>query len=522
VHTRVGTKVNAVEHYLNRQVMAGRSSQIVFLTPDSACTYGELLEQVQRASRVLHDAGVRHGDRVVIMLPDCPMAVAFLLGAIAIGAVPAPIPPHLHEKEHAFICADCEPRVGVVDGGHAESMARIRTTTAWPKAIFVTGVGATEGDLMSVDAALAGADRQEPILMSPDDMALVQYTSGSTGRPKGVVHLHRGLLALPAGFGRRLALCETDLCYSAAKLSFGYGLGNSVFFPLDAGAAAFLRPAPSDPLGVLEAIQTAGPTVVFAGPTLYGLIAAIRGAEKAYDLSSVRLYVSAGDALSASLFRSWQRSFGHEILDGLGSTECLHIFIAGRRGALRPGCLGEVIPPYEARLVNDDGGPAPLGEAGHLEVKGPANGARYWNRPHETGMTTVDGWIRTGDLLVREADGSFRYLGRDDDVLKVRELKVSPMEIEERLNAHPAVIESAVVGLVDTHGLTVICAFVRVAPGQPPGPPLARELRASLRAWLSPHKLPQVFEFVDALPRSSTGKLARYRLRDRTLSGQGR
>jgi benzoate-CoA ligase family protein len=520
VRAKYGKGVNALERYLERHILAGRSSRRALLTIDGAYTYGELHEQVQRASRVLCEAGVSRGDRVVIVLPDSPVAVAFLLGAMGIGAVPILIPSSLSEEDHAFVCADCEPVAAIVGEIHADSMSRIRRAAGRPKAIFVApGVDGLREDLMSADAALAGAEPQELVMVSPDDIALVQYTSGSTGRPKGVVHLHRGLLALPDGFGRRLALSDTDLCYSTAKLSFGYGLGNSVFFPLDAGAASFLRAAPSDPLGTLETIQTVAPTVVFAGPTLYRAIAAISGVEEAFDLSSVRLYVSAGDVLSPSLFREWEARFGH----GLGSTECLHIFMAGQVGALRPGSLGETISPYRARLIREDGGVPPPGEPGHLEISGPANGVRYWNRPKETETTMVGGWIRTGDMLAQETDRTFRYIGRRDDVFKVREMKVSPMEIEEQLNSHPAVIESAVVGRADVHGLTVVCAYIHASPDHQPGPDLARELRACLRASsLSPHKLPRIFEFVDALPRTSTGKLARQRLRHGPVPVQGR
>lgn len=511
---RVGTKTNALEHYLERQFTTGDPSRIAFRTVEAELTYGELGEQVRRASYVLHTAGVNRGDRVLIALPDSLTFILFLLGAIGIGAVPTPISPQLSEEEHAFICADCQPHAAVVDGDQLERIARIRAEIGAPRVIFAAGDPPTQAEVIPIAAALAAAGRRSPTLVSPEEPALIQYTSGSTGQPKGVVHSHRGLLALPEGIGQRLGLTESDLCYSTAKLSFGYGLGNSVLLPLDAGGSTFLRAARSDPVGVLEAIQMARPTVVFAGPTLYGAIAAIPGAAEAFDLSSVRLYVSAGDALNASLFRRWRASFGREILDGLGSTECLHIFIAGHMAALRPGWVGEAIPPYEVRLTDESGNLVQLGDIGRLEVRGPANGVRYWNRELETEAAMAGGWIRTGDLLTQGENGSFRYVGRSDNVFKVRELKVAPVEIEEQLNAHPAVVESAVVGRTNPQGLTVICAFVQAVRDRHPGPALAGELRASLRASLSPHKLPQIFEFVDALPRTSTGKLARYRLRN--------
>ncbi len=534
------TRVNAVDRYLTRHIDAGRAGQRALVAGDATWTYGALHEQVQRAAWVLREMGVARGERVMILLPDSPIAVAFLLGAIAVGAAPAAIPTQMREAEHAFICSDCEPRVAIVDAAHARRMVKVRAASGWPREILLAGGAATAGEedpldgdqtpvqndfprgLVTVNDALARAELAETVPVNRDDMALLQYTSGSTGRPKGVVHLHRGLLALPDGFGARLALRDTDLCYSTAKLSFGYGMGNSVFFPLAAGAAVLLRGAPSDPLGVLATIDAARPTVVFSGPTLYGAIAAIRGAERAFDLSGVRLYVSAGDVLSAALFRRWRERFGREILDGLGSTECLHIFIAGRVGSLRAGRVGEAVAPYRVRLVDDDGRTVQPGVAGHLEVSGPSNGARYWNRAQETETTMAGGWIRTGDLLEWDPDAGFRYLGRSDDVFKVRELKVSPVEVEELLNLHPAVAESAVVGRADANGLTEVCAFVRPAPGCEPGPELARELRTELRERLAPHKLPRAFEFVEALPRTSTGKLARHALRAKRSATQGR
>jgi len=440
------------------------------------------------------------------MHADAPQAVAFLLGAMRIGAAPAPIPTQLTQDEVAFICDDCTPSAAVIDSACSERMFGAREQLGSTMAIIVT-------DEPQADDAPA-SDADEPadlVLLAPDEPALFQYTSGSTGSPKGVVHLHRGLLALPAGFGARLALSENDICYSAAKLSFGYGLGNSVLFPMAAGASSFLRAAPSDPLGVMQTIQKAEPTVVFGGPTLFGAIASIRSAK--LDLPSVRLYVSAGDALSAELFDTWQERFSHQILDGLGSTECLHIFMCAEPGKAVGGQLGTAIPPYEARLVEEDGTILPPGSTGLLEIKGPANFDRYWNRPEQTSDTIRDGWVRTGDVLHQNDGGVFTYVGRRDDIFMVREMKVAPVEIEQILVDDPAVAECAVVGRPDSGGFPSVCAFIRLAEGSEASRELEQALRERVRSSLSPHKVPKTFEFVDALPRTSTGKLTRHTLR---------
>jgi benzoate-CoA ligase family protein len=501
-------QINASEYYLDRHIANGHAARPAIDTASESWTYGQLLDRVKQAARTLRNAGVTRGERVILMHPDSPQAVAFLLAAIRIGAAPAPIPTQLTQDELAFICDDCKPAAAVVDSAGVERVLRIPERLDPAMAIVVTdreqgaqGVASTDDDAV------------RPLRVAPDELALLQYTSGSTGSPKGVVHLHRGLLALPAGFGRRLALTHTDICYSTAKLSFGYGLGNSVFFPLAAGATAFLRAAPSDPVGVFEAIDAARPTVVFAGPTLYGAMATIRGAEHTFDLSSVRLYVSAGDMLSPRLFGTWQKRHARQILDGLGSTECLHIFMSASPGEAAAGTLGSVIAPYEARLVDDDGRTLAPGSTGQLEVRGPANFDRYWNRPTQTAETVRDGWVSTGDVLHQSPGGIFSYVGRRDDIFKVREMKVSPVEIEQLLSAHPAVAECAVVGRPESRGFPSVCAFVRLAQGWRATPELEQTLRKRVRGVLSPHKVPRTFEFVAALPRTSTGKLTRHMLR---------
>jgi benzoate-CoA ligase family protein len=502
------TSSNAAAFYVDRHLAEGRADRPALLTRERTWSYGELFDLVARAGSLLRAAGVRAGDRVVVVLPDTLGAAAAILGAMRIGAIAAPIHTRLSEEDYAFVCCDARPRVLVTTAERAPRMRAIGAHAGWPSAVLA----------LDDDAPLRAAEPSEPAPAAPDDAALLQYTSGSTGRPKGVVHLHRGLLALPDAFGRRLALREDDRCFSAAKLSFGYGFGNSLLFPLAAGASALLRAEASEPVGVLEAIQAAHPTVFFGGPALYAALLAVHDPRDPFDVSSVRLCVSAGEALDPSLFRRWQATFGLPILDGLGSTECLHVFVSGEPHDLRPGSLGTVVPPYELRLLDEAGAPVAPGEAGHVHVHGPANAARYWDRPEATHETMADGWIRTGDLMARAEDGTFRYVGRSDDVFKVRGMKVAPLEVEACLNAHPAVAESVVGAVDDRNGVTIACAYVRLAPSWEPTRELARTLRAHARTTLSPYKVPRLVRFVEQLPRTGTGKLSRRDVADAVLA----
>ncbi len=353
---------NAVQHYLDRHLDEGRGARPAIATRTQTLAYEDLFDRVERSAGALHQAGVAAGDRVLLVLPDCLDAIAFTLGAMRLGAIPTPLHVGLSDQEYCSVYADCHPAAAVISPEHLDRVARFPAAIRSDTAFFVSGSG--DGRATSIGDALSSAPRRGCVDCGPDAPALLQYTSGSTGAPKGVVHRHAALLALPSGFATYLELSQDDLCFSAAKLFFGYGQGNSLFFPLDAGASVLLREEPSDPVGILQEISAAHPTVFFGSPTLYTAILALTSRRSSFDLSSVRLCVSAGESLTPRVFEAWAERFGHKIVDGLGSTECLHIFAASRPEEARAGRIGPPVPGHEMKLVGEGGDPAPTGTPG--------------------------------------------------------------------------------------------------------------------------------------------------------------
>jgi benzoate-CoA ligase family protein len=339
------------------------------------------------------------------------------------------------------------------------------------------------------------------------------YSSGSTGRPKGTVHRHRDMVATSEHFGVGvLGIREDDVFFSAAKLFFAYGHGNAMTFPLWVGGTSVLLGPKPTPQGTFDVFERFRPTLFFGVPTLYA--AQLQALEKQRpDLSSLRLCTSAGEALPADIFRRWQARTGLTILDGIGSTEALHVFISNRVEDVRPGASGRVVPGYEARVVVD-GREAPPDEPGRLQVRGPSTAAYYWNNPQKTAATMLDGdWLDTGDTYVKDADGYFHYCGRSDDMLKVGGIWCSPIEIESRLVSHPKVLEVAVVGSPDASGLVKPEAYVVLRDGIAGSEALASELMQHCKSSLAPYKFPRLIHFVLELPKTATGKIQRFRLR---------
>jgi benzoate-CoA ligase len=357
----------------------------------------------------------------------------------------------------------------------------------------------------------SGSSELEAEPTNKDDAAFWLYSSGSTGFPKGCVHLHHDMVVATEHYARGvLQIAEGDRCFSVAKLFFAYGLGNGLYFPFAVGATTVLFPGPPAPANVMEIVRRQRPTLFFSVPTSYAQLLA---QQDECDFSSVRWGVSAGEALPPAVFERFQKRFGVTILDGIGSTEILHIFISNQPDAIRPGSSGKLVDGYEARILDDDGQPVPQGEIGSLLVKGDSTCALYWNK-HEKTKDTIEGhWIRTGDKYYVDQDGFYWYAGRSDDMLKVGGIWVSPVEVENALVEHAAVLEAGVVGREDQDRLIKPIAYVVCAPGVTGSPELAHELQEFVRTKLAEYKRPRWVEFVTELPKTATGKTQRFKLR---------
>ncbi len=488
---------------------AGRGDRPALRYQRRTFSYRDVSQMVARAGGALRLLGVEIEDRVALLLPDSPEFVATFLGAIRIGAVPVTLSTYLVTDDYAELLADCRARVLVVHASVLPRIAPVRAALKHLRHVVVAG-----GDRGITYEHVTGAqpDQLAPEATTEDDMAFWQYSSGTTGRPKAVVHLH-GDAAAPADLhGTHVVeMTPDDRVFSAAKLFFSYGLGNSLLIPLRKGASAILMPERPEPRLVFETIAYERPTLLYSVPTSYAALLATTGD---FDLSSVRRCISAGESLPAPLFERWRARFGLEILDGIGSTEAGYIFISNFAGRARPGTSGQVIPGYEVRVQRADGELAAVGEVGDLLVRGASAAAFYWGRSAATKRTFRGDWVFTGDRYSVDADGYYTNHGRSDDLLRVSGQWVSPLEVEAVLLRHSAVRECAVVARADGDGLAKPCAFVVCADAASATPALADELKALVKDALAPYKYPRWVEFIPELPKTSTGKVQRFKLRE--------
>ncbi len=508
-----GQPFNAATFFVDRHLAEGRGHRTAFRHAGRAVTYAELADGVNRAGNALAGLGVEIEQRVALIVDDTPAFAALFWGAAKLGAVAVPLNTLMTTEEYDFFVRDSRARVVVAEPDVAARLAAVRDR--WPSVRAVVSVGAGGPGVSALGDLVAKAS---PVLDAAptvaEDAMYWGYTSGSTGAPKAAVHVHRDFVAAADLVGVGVfGLGPEDLVFSASKLYFAFGLGNSLYFPLRVGAASVLVPERLSPEAVFGVIATERPSVFFAVATLYARMLQVPDAERRWDLSSLRLCVSSGEALPPAVFDAWKARFGHELLDVVGSTEALHDFIANTPGAPRRGSSGRLVPGFEARLVDDEGRPVFPGHVGQLLIKGPTTAACYWNRLDRTRQTMLGEWLRTGDMFWQDGDGYFYFAGRADDMLKVGGQWVSPAEVEGALIAHAAVVEAGVVGRQDEDGLVKPEAFVVLKDGQAPSAELAAELTAFVRGRLAGYKSPRWVQFVAELPQTATGKLQRFRLR---------
>jgi benzoate-CoA ligase family protein len=508
---------NAASWFIDRNVAEGRGGKTAIECGDQRVSYAEVLERVNRAGNVLrHVYDVRLEERVVLLLLDGPEFIYAFFGAVKIGAVPIPTSTLWKPSDYEYVLNDSRARVLVVSEALLPQLDAIpRERLRYLKHVVAVGEpGRRPPDLHTLMADAHPYLEAEPT--SKDDPAFWLYSSGSTGFPKGCVHLHHDMVVCTELYGRAiLNMNAEDRCFSVAKLFFAYGLGNAMYCPFGVGATTILWPGPATPAHVYAVIERYRPTLFFSVPTNYAMLLAHRREELDFDLSSIRHAVSAGEALPPALFERFKRRFGVEILDGLGSTEILHIFISNRPGAIRPGTSGQIVEGYEARIVDEENRDVRVGEIGNLLVRGDSTCACYWNK-HEKTKSTIEGhWIRTGDKYYQDADGYYWYAGRADDMLKVGGIWVSPIEVENALVEHPAVQECGVGSRTDHDGLLKPYAFVVLRNLGAGTPELAAELQRFVRSRLAEYKRPRWVEFIDELPKTATGKVQRYKLRGR-------
>jgi benzoate-CoA ligase family protein len=510
-------RFNVAVPFIDRHIAEGRAARVAIRADGGDITYAALADSVARCGNALLGLGLRRGERLLMVVKDCPEFFYLFWGAIKAGIVPVPLNTMLRADDYRYMIEDsgCAALAWSPDYDEAVEGALASLPRRPAHCLRVDGEGASVRALIGrAPAALAAADT------TADEDCFWLYSSGSTGRPKGAVHLHRSMVVTSQHMGSDLlGAHQDDVFFSAAKLFFAYGLGNGMTFPLWAGATIVLLSERPTAQATLAMIERHRPSLYFGVPTLYA--AQLHALEHArVDFSSVRFCVSAGEALPAPIFHRWKALTGTLILDGIGSTEGLHMFISNRPGDVRAGTSGRVVEGYEARILREDGQDAAPGESGRLLVRGDSTARCYWNNPERTARTMLTGgWLDTGDTYTQDADGYYVYGGRSDDMMKVGGIWCSPFEIEARLVEHDLVLEAAVVGRADADGLIKPEAWVVLKEPAEDMAATERELVEHCKRGLAPYKYPRWFHMVGELPKTATGKIQRFRLRAASAAG---
>jgi 4-hydroxybenzoate-CoA ligase len=509
---------NVATDFIDRHLEQGRNDKVAFIDETGNHTYGDLASRVNQAGNALLDLGLGMEQRIMMCLLDTVDFPSVMFGAMKAGIVPVATNTLLTTNDYDYMLSDSRAVVLVVSDLLYEKFQPLLANAAFVKHVVIAGQGAAEiaerdGHLVLNDLLAAASDDLTTAPTVADDAGFWLYSSGSTGAPKGAVHLQSDLVNSAVLYGDGvLGIKEDDVVFSAAKLFFAYGLGNGMSFPLHVGATAVLMSGRPTPESVMAQLKTHNPTIYYGVPTLYGAMLADDNCKPENGSNALRACVSAGEALPEDIAKRWKDRFGVDILDGLGSTEMLHIFLSNAPDDLRYGTSGKAVPGYDLKLVDEDDKPVATGEIGELLVRGPTTASMYFNNRTKSMATFQGAWTRTGDKYTQDSDGYFVYSGRSDDMLKVGGIWVSPFEVESALLAHEAVLEVAVVGKADAKDLTKPQAHIVLKDGQG-SDELAEELKAFVKDRLALYKYPRWIEFVEELPKTATGKIQRYKLR---------
>ncbi|TMH36058.1 MAG: benzoate-CoA ligase family protein [Betaproteobacteria bacterium] len=508
---------NAAHDLIERNLAAGRAGKTAYIDDHGSYSYGELAERVNRCANAMVGLGLEAEQRVLLCLHDSIDFPTAFLGCIKAGIVPIAANTLLTAADYEYMLRDSRAHALIVSAPLLPIFAPLLGRMPNLKHVVVSGATETgTGEHPSLSGLLAEAPPGfAPAATTCDDMCFWLYSSGSTGAPKGTVHVHSSMVTTAELYAWPiLGIRDGDVVFSAAKLFFAYGLGNGLSFPLSVGATTVLMAERPTPAAVFGRLRKHQPTIFYGVPTLYAALLAHPELPRRSDLK-LRRCASAGEALPADIGKRWTEHFGVEILDGLGSTEMLHIFLSNRPGAVRYGTSGTPVPGYEMRIVGDDGNPVASGQVGELQICGPTSAMAYWNNRQKSRDTFQGPWTRSGDKYSIDPDGYYVYAGRTDDMLKVSGIYVSPVEVESALITHAAVLEAAVIGKADEEQLVKPLAYVVLKPGHCASAALADELRHHVKARLAPYKYPRWIEFIDELPKTATGKIQRFKLRQR-------
>ena len=512
---------NACEYLLDRRLAAGDGQRIALAGPAGEVSYADLYDRVCRTAAGLRAIGIRPEQRLLMVMADSPDFVVVYLAAVRVGAIPVPVSTMLHADGIAELLRDSRARYLAVSHEFAAAAEPAVAAASELTGILADSPLTAAGIPVHGLDELAGADPDESIYdTSADSPAFWLYTSGTTGTPKAAMHRHGSIEVVCDTYGARvLGITREDRCLSAAKAFFAYGLGNSLLFPMSVGAAAILNPVPARPDVMAEAAAKYGATLFFAGPSFFA--AMLRAGMPSDALAGVRLAASAGEALPAQLYQRWTGHFGIDILDGIGMTEMLHIFLSNRPGQVRAGTTGVAVPGYHVKLIDEDTGAEVTGPGtpGTLFVRGESAATGYWSRYEASRRVFQGEWLRTGDTYVRDAGGYYACLGRTGDMIKASGVWVSPMEVEARLLAHPQVQQAVVVGARDADDLEKPVAYVVLAPGEASARRVTEaELIEFCREGLPSFKRPRAVVFTDSFPTTATGKVRRVELREMAAS----